>query len=156
VAQVIQYTPSADWFGADSFTIQARDLSGNTDLLQVDVTVNPVNDPPGLAQPADLARAARDGLVTVPLTGISGGPSNEPQAVTLSVVTDRPDLLQGLAVSYPGAGATGSLSFTLQDGTGTAAVTVTVNDGEQTTQRVFHVTVGKAWRKLYFPQTFRP
>ncbi len=42
----LTYTPSADWFGVDSFTYEARDAAGSGGRALVTVTVTPVNDVP--------------------------------------------------------------------------------------------------------------
>lgn len=43
------YTPSADYFGADSFTYTASDGNGGSDTATVSITVTPVNDSPVLS-----------------------------------------------------------------------------------------------------------
>lgn len=41
----INYTPNADYFGADMFIVEISDGT-LTDQIQVDVTIDPINDPP--------------------------------------------------------------------------------------------------------------
>ena len=45
----IDYTPDPDFFGTDSFTYEVCDLAGDCDTATVDITVNPINDPPTAA-----------------------------------------------------------------------------------------------------------
>jgi hypothetical protein len=42
----IDYTPDAEFFGSDSFSYQVCDFAGACDTALVDITVDPVNDPP--------------------------------------------------------------------------------------------------------------
>ncbi len=42
----IDYTPDPNFSGTDSFTYQVCDLAGECDTATVDITVNPMNDPP--------------------------------------------------------------------------------------------------------------
>jgi VCBS repeat-containing protein len=87
------YTPNANYNGPDSFTYQANDGMGNSNTATVNITVNPVNDPPvanaqststneDTAQPITLAGSDVDGdpltytIVTGPTHGTasSAGP----------------------------------------------------------------------------------
>jgi hypothetical protein len=44
----VRYTPTANYFGADSFEYVARNAAGGTATARVSVQVSPVNDAPGL------------------------------------------------------------------------------------------------------------
>ena len=46
----VYYTPTTNYNGSHSFTVQTSDGKGGTDTITVNVTVNPRNDPP--AQPS--------------------------------------------------------------------------------------------------------
>jgi hypothetical protein len=146
----IQYTPEADWFGEVSFTVQASDLGGNYDLLQVMVMVDPVNDPPTIDPISDRSLLEKTGLNNIALTGISPGPANENQTVTVGASTDNPGLLTGLRVSYT-EGSAAQLSFTLLEGAGEANVTVTVDDSMAQATRTFHIIVNQQVGTLYLP-----
>jgi hypothetical protein len=50
-SKAIGYTPTANWFGLDSFEVQVSDPQGKTDTITVNVTVEPVNDVPVLVNP---------------------------------------------------------------------------------------------------------
>lgn len=41
-----EYTPDADFYGSDSFTYMANDGTVNSNLVTVNITINPVNDAP--------------------------------------------------------------------------------------------------------------
>lgn len=45
-APALDYVPSKDFFGTDSFTFEARDSKGQTALGTVTLDVTPINDPP--------------------------------------------------------------------------------------------------------------
>lgn len=46
---VVHYVPAKDYFGTDALTFQAKDSGGRTDTAEVIITINPVNDPPTVA-----------------------------------------------------------------------------------------------------------
>ncbi len=89
------YTPNPDYNGDDSFTVTVDDGNGGTDLITVDVTVTPENDPPvGAADPVTTPEDTPiDGTVTA--TDVDGddltfriedGPANG----TVTVNEDAP------------------------------------------------------------------
>src|SRR5690606_21342735 len=49
-AGMVDYTPSLNYHGNDSFVVQASDGNGGTAMHRFDVTVNPVNDAPVITQ----------------------------------------------------------------------------------------------------------
>ena len=59
----VTYTPNADFNGSDSFTYTVSDGNGGTDTANVNVTVTPVNDPPGAV--ADFATTDLDTPATI-------------------------------------------------------------------------------------------
>ena len=93
------------------------------------VTVTPVNDVPLLDQPGDLTIAEDAAQQTVNLTGIAaGGGESQPLRVTAS--SSNLGLIPNPSVSYTSAASTGSISFTpVADQSGTAVITITVEDG---------------------------
>jgi hypothetical protein len=103
------------------------------------VTVNPVNDPPTLNALSDLSLAADAGPQTVSLSGIGSGAANENQTLTISATSSNPALVSNPTVSYVGGSAIGTLSFTPVPGaSGTAAITVTVFDGQTQNDSISH------------------
>ncbi|MFN5538738.1 MAG: Ig-like domain-containing protein, partial [Candidatus Melainabacteria bacterium] len=59
----IKYTPNLNYFGTDSFTYTITDKAGLTSTATVDVTINPVNDPPVAVN--DSATTAEDTPITI-------------------------------------------------------------------------------------------
>ncbi len=135
------YDPAPDFFGTDTFTYKATDGVADSNVVTVTITVTAVNDPPTLTPIADLPLAEDAGPTLVSLFGIAAG-GGEAQSLTVTAVSDTPALIPNPTVSYSSPAAGGSISFTpAADASGTALVTVTVNDGVTTTSRSFTVTV---------------
>lgn len=42
----IRYTPNPDFYGQDTFTYTITDTEGNTGIAYINISINPVNDPP--------------------------------------------------------------------------------------------------------------
>ncbi len=65
----------------------------------------------------------------VELTGISAGGNND-QKLTITAITNNPELITGITIEYVQGSSTGVLLFTpAPDKFGTAVITVTVNNG---------------------------
>lgn len=143
----LTFTPVTDGFGTTTITVTINDggTSNNIVTRTFVVTVNPVNDAPTLNALSSLSINQNTGLQTVSLTGISSGAANENQTLTVIASSSHPGLIPNPAVSYTSPNATGSLSFTPTAGTtGSATITVTVNDGGTSNNivtRTFAVTV---------------
>lgn len=104
------------------------------------------NNPPTLtaiSNPASICQSS--GLQTINLTGIGTGSVNETQTLTITASSSNTGLIPTPTVSYTSPAATGSLSYTPVAGvSGTAVITVTVNDGATNNNiftRTFTVTV---------------
>jgi VCBS repeat-containing protein len=76
------YTPNADYSGSDSFTYQASDGSALSGQAVVNITVNPVNDPP-VAQPDAYEVQAGGSPLTVSAPGVLGN-DNDPEGDVLT------------------------------------------------------------------------
>ncbi|MCX6894329.1 MAG: SpaA isopeptide-forming pilin-related protein [Verrucomicrobia bacterium] len=95
-----------------------------------------VNVAPVMNPVSDIHRVADWSPQTISLTGISAGPSGGPtnetsQTVSITVSSDNPALLPGLAVSYTAPDNHGTLTLTPGNNThvyGTATVTVVLHD----------------------------
>ncbi len=123
-------TPNTNQSGNATISVIAGDgtlATTNTFSL----TVNPVNDAPTLNPLTNLNVTVSPGSLSIPLTGIGSGATNETQALTITASTTNPGLfINQPGVSYPGTGTTGTLTFRpANNTTGSAPITVTVNDG---------------------------
>ncbi len=132
----VSYTPSANFFGTDSFTYTLSDGNGGTDTATVTVTVTPVNDDPTAV--GDSLTVQQDSPATT--VSVLSNDSSAPdvgETLTVSAVGAASNgttavTTDGSAVTYrPNAGYTGAdaFTYTIADGNGgaaTATVTVTV------------------------------
>ena len=145
------YTPDADFFGADSFVYEVCDTDPACSTATVNITIDAVNDPPVFtAGPDPSFPAGSSGPQSIPdwPQNIDLGP-NEIQAVSsyaVATVSDPDGILAG-AVTI---NAAGDLSFTLTGASGSANLEATLTDdggtangGQDTSAPVaFTITVG--------------
>ncbi len=145
----LTYSPNPNFFGTDSFIYSATDSSGSSDTGIIQVTVNPVNDPPVALD--DAAPTTSPGIPV--MTGVLSNdfdPEGDPIEI-ISVSTPghgTAEINSDDTITYtPDPGLVGQdwFTYTISDnngGTATAQVTVTVNlgvidavDDSATTQR---------------------
>lgn len=149
LSQDIAYIPSADANGPDSFVVRVEDSAMETDLIQVNVTINPVNDAPSLALQGDLSAQDLDGPQTVNGFVLVQDPgatneANQTVSVTVSDI-DNP----GLFSSLPAIDGAGTLTFTPAQGASDSALVEvtatddggTANGGTNTTIESFTITI---------------
>lgn len=165
----LQYTPISNFpIGLPpevvALTIVSEDLGkfgppapGTTDpkttTSVINITVNPVNDPPTLGLLSPVTVLEDSGATTVNLAGITAG-GGESQGLTVTVTSSDTNLFPSgnMVVSYTSPNATGSIDFTpAANRFGTATITVSVRDAgldgvagngdDATTSRTFAFTV---------------
>lgn len=146
----LKFTPSADFFGNGSFQLQASTTNSDTGLggavVTATITVNPVNDPPTFAQPANVTVDEDSGPFTQTgfANGFNPGPANEgAQAVLGYVVTNSNN---ALFTTQPAIAPDGTLTFTpAPNASGTVTVTVQVRDNgggnDLSAARTFTITI---------------
>jgi hypothetical protein len=104
-----------------------------------------VNPPPTLDPISNLTVNQNSGVQIITLSGITTGATNENQQLKITAATSNNALTSKLTVNYANPNTKGTLSFRLvPNATGTAVITVTVNDGAATnnlTTQSFTVTV---------------
>ncbi|MGC3961291.1 MAG: Ig-like domain-containing protein [Verrucomicrobiota bacterium] len=146
----LTFTPVTNGFGSAVITVTVNDgqAANNTAIRTFNVTVSPVNDTPTLNAIANVSIGENAPQQTVSLMGIGSGAANETQTLTVTAVSSDPSVIPNPTVSYTSPGATGSLAFTpVANTSGSATVTVTVNDGQaanNTVVRTFTVAVNVA------------
>ena len=143
----LTFTPVVNKTGAATVTVTVNDggTSNNIVTRTFTVTVNAVNQLPTL-DPLNSLILYKDAKVQkVDLSGITAGAANEKQKIKVTAASDNLGLIRSAKISYASPHTTGLLIFApVVNMTGTAAITVTVNDGEASNNIVtqtFTVTV---------------
>lgn len=154
----VQFTPTANFFGAESFTYTATDTVSSqvSNVATVTISVTGVNDAPSFTAGANQTVTAGAGAQTVAgwASAISKGPANESAQAMLPFlvnVTSNPAIFSTL----PAVAANGTLTYTPVASLGvttTANVSVqakddggTANGGADTSAaQIFTITVNAA------------
>lgn len=143
--RTLTLTALSNQFGSTRVTVFLTDSLGGTVSNAFDVTVNGINDPPTLNPIDPVFIDQKAGPTVVPLSGISGGPANEPQSVSVRAATANTNIVGNLRINYT-SGPSGSVSFeTVSNFTGITTITVTVDDGAASNHiasRTFGVSIG--------------
>ena len=143
----LNFTPAANASGSATITVTLNDnQSSNNIVTQIfTVTVNAMNDTPTLTAISNIRLQENAAAQTVNLTGITSGAANESDSLVVTASSSNSGLIPNPTVTYSSPNSTGSLSFTpTTDASGTATITVTVNDGQSensTFSRTFTVSV---------------
>ncbi|MFP6604198.1 MAG: Ig-like domain-containing protein, partial [Pirellulaceae bacterium] len=126
----IHIHPANHFNGQTTVTVEARDIEGDVSQTQTfTITATPVNDAPTLNSLNNLTIDEDASEQTVNLSGISAG-GGESQPLRVTTTSSETSLIPHPAVTYTSAEATGTLKFTpVADQSGTATITVTVEDG---------------------------
>ena len=135
----IAFTPVVDQSGTATITVTVEDGGLDNNLSTAgdnatfsrtfDVTVSASNDTPTLNALSNLSIAEDASEQTVNLAGVTAG-GGESQPLRVTATSSSTGLIPNPAVTYTTANATGSLAFTpVADQSGTATITVTVEDG---------------------------
>ncbi|NJN55956.1 MAG: tandem-95 repeat protein, partial [Anaerolineae bacterium] len=134
-ASTIGYTPTANYNGSDSFVVLVDDSNGGTDLITVNVTIDPVNDDPDAVDDTPTVTEDSIGNTLDVLTNDTDAPdSGETLNITAvgatnnggTAIIDNDTILYTPAPDFNG---TETFTYTISDNNGgsdTATVTVTV------------------------------
>jgi hypothetical protein len=130
----LTYTPEADYNGDDTLTFTVYDTKNPPVMATASITVVPVNDTP--VGEADAIAAIEDTVRTIAATALVQNDSDiDGDALAISAVaaaTHGTVALSGADVVFtpePDFVGEGSFEYTLDDGTATATVAVTVDIG---------------------------
>jgi hypothetical protein len=137
----ITFAPASSAWGSAIITVTVDDGRASNNIVSrtFTVAVNPVNQPPTLNPPADIALNENAGQQTVNLSGIASGAANENQTLTVTASSSNTGLIPTPTVTYTSPNTTGSIRFTpVANAYGAATVTVTVNDGGASNNIVSH------------------
>lgn len=144
----LRFLPAPNSIANGSFTVQGAigNVIASGPTATATITVSSVNDQPTLnaitPNPLNLLEDA--GVQNVSLSGITDG-GGEGQTLVVTATSNNTALIPNPTVTYTSPNTTGSISFTpVANASGTADITVTVNDGgggTQTVSRTFTVNV---------------
>ena len=138
-------TPRPNQFGSCVVSLKVDDPAGGSSTNSFTVTVNGINDPPNIDAIPDFSIEEGSPPLTLPLSGINSGASNEIQSLDIAAVSSHPGIIPVPVVSYLSPNNFGSLLIApLPDTNGTATITVFVTDGASdngVTSRSFKVSV---------------
>ncbi len=135
------YTPAANFNGSDSFTYRASDGTLTSNLATVTLTVTAVNDAPTVTVAAGGTCGSNDhsGTVNLAVADVEG----QAAGLTLSIASSNPVLVPSGNGVFGGSGAARTMTVNALDGrSGTAILTVTVSDGQDSATVQVTVTVG--------------
>jgi hypothetical protein len=143
--RTVTVTPSQNQNGSTLITITLRDSNGGTASEAFTLGVTPPNAAPTLNAISNLVLNEDGGSQTVALSGIGSGSPTENQTLVVTATSSNPGLIPNPVVHYSSPATTGTLDIApVANGYGTAAIVVTVNDGQtqnSTVTRSFSVTV---------------
>jgi VCBS repeat-containing protein len=137
---MINYRPSTDYFGPDSFAVTVRDSAGAETVGTVTLSVAPVNDPPVFGDPRLLAFNKSVATYTQAqlVAASTVGPPNETGTVVVTSATATA-ATTGTITFDP---ATGSVSYrAATDFVGLDTFRITISDGELTATGMVTVDV---------------
>ena len=143
----ITFTPLPFAFGSATITVNVNDggTANNIVTRTFTVTVNSVNQAPTLNALGNMSLNESAPLQTVNLSGIGTGAQNETQTLVVTASSSNTGLIPNPNVTYNSPAASGSISFTPAAlASGSATITVTVNDGGASNNivtRTFNVSV---------------
>jgi hypothetical protein len=129
-----EYTPAADFHGADRFSYRISDGWLQSGLAFVEIEVLPVNDVPIAVE--DRLNAAVNQIVEITVLGNDQGLGDAPLSLTIEELptTGTIEIQDGLIIYTPEEGYTGEVIITYA---------VTDGNGERSQARVF-LTIGTA------------
>ncbi len=123
------YTPGLNYFGSDTFTYKVFDGELYSDITEVIITVNPINDIPTIALPNNLA-FDEDNTLFVDFSELAEDADGDPLTLTVSGNSNISVDIEGLSVNFSTIAENwyGSeiLTFTVDDNVNRTAVSAEV------------------------------
>jgi hypothetical protein len=137
----LTFKPAANATGTATITVSVNNGNTNNNLTTRTFTITITNAPPTIDPIAGIVIPADAPSQTIPLTGITSGSTNEHQTLKVTAVSSNPGLIKP-QVKFTASRGTGDVTFKpAANLTGTATITVAVNDGNLITQTTFTVLV---------------
>ena len=143
-------TPAPDFVGTLTVPVRVNDGVNNSPNFNLLIQVNPVNDAPSFNAIANQTVQENGTPASVQITGISKGPGENDQQLTLSATSGNTAVIPNPTITYAG-GSTAQLTYTLLPNTsGVVSITVTAVDNgpsgapnQNTFSATFQVTVNE-------------
>lgn len=140
--QTITYSPATNYFGDDNFDYTIIDGRGGSATAAVNITINPINDPPEIAIDPTGQTYITGETVTLPIS------ANDPDTPGASLTYRVEGLPPGITLDSQTRFLTGTLT---NDAAGFYTVTVTVSDGELSDSVQFEWNVIAATVRIFLP-----
>jgi hypothetical protein len=148
-SRTVSILPLTNQFGSTTITINVTDADGATTAANFLLAVVNVNDRPTLNPIGNITLFTNSVAQPVSLSGITAGPTNEVQTLTVSATSSQPTLVPNPTPNYTSPNSTGTLVVThAPNAIGTSLITVTVQDnggtasgGQNTVTQTFLVTI---------------
>ena len=135
--------PLPNFFGTLTVPVRINDGEANSNLFQMSVTVNAVNDAPNFNQPGNVTINEDAAQQSLTITGISAGPL-ESQVLSLIPISDNTELIPHPITipTYNGTAPTATITFRPEPNMyGVATISVRVIDGPLDVVKTFTITV---------------
>ncbi|WP_420629758.1 Ig-like domain-containing protein [Candidatus Leptofilum sp.] len=131
-SKTVNYTPTTNYNGSDSFMVRITDGQGGVDAITVNVTIDPINDDPTAVD--DTQATPPDTAVTINVLDNDTDPEDDGLTITAVTQGSKGSVSHnGSTVTYtpnPGEIGTDTFTYTISDGTtGNDTGTVTVQLG---------------------------
>jgi len=164
----LTFTPAPNAYGATSVSVQARDDGGTANggrdysaATAFAITMLPVNDPPTMNSPLPQTVTAGTGSKIVTLTGITPGPMESDQVVSIVALSGDELLVGDPQITYK-EGSDAMLEYVpMHAGTVTITITLTdnggvANGGKDQSSYVFDIVISEGNQSLFVPTVFSP
>lgn len=143
---ILTLKPASTGVGTATITVTVNDGGKSNNIISQRFTVTVASNlPPTLNPIANVTVGRNSGVHTMALTGISSGSPTENQTLKISATSSNPRLIPPPTIRYTSPATNALLTFTPSlNSTGSAIVTVTVNDGgnhNNVVRQSFAVTV---------------
>jgi hypothetical protein len=138
----IKFTPVASAYGSATITVTVNDGGGSNNVVSrsFTVTVNQVNTPPTISSITN--RIIAMDSATLPISFTISDAETASSSLTVSGSSDNATLVQTAGIVFGGSSGNRTVTVTPQPGkTGAANITITVNDGTDTAQSIFQLSV---------------
>jgi hypothetical protein len=135
----LTYTPDTDFTGTERFNYQLSDGQQDSETASIQITINPVNDPPTVADVLTIPSATVDSSYTYNVAASFSDIDGD--SLTYSATGLGSGAGSGLSIS-----STGVISGNPTTA-GNANVTVTANDGQSTASTSFNIIVSPKPKK---------